>query len=115
MSSIKHSNVMKSPKLQGVIVENILLSLCKKELSISELSLELQKKIHLQDKTFKKHLYHLIDYELVSYSGQRKKYKIEEGGVDLLDRIDMEKNKAMVDIEDIVITIEKDFKYYHSD
>jgi RIO-like serine/threonine protein kinase len=104
---------MKSPKLQGVIVENVLLLLCKKELSFNELSLELQKKIPLQDKAFKKHLYHLIDFELVSYSGQRKAYKIEEGGLDLLDRINMEKNTAMLDIEDIVITIEKDFEYNH--
>lgn len=50
----------------------------------------------------------MIDYELVTYNGQSKHLLIEEDGLALLDRINMEKEMEMVDSEDIIITIEKD-------
>ncbi len=61
----------------------------------------------LSHKILKKYLFYLINYELVSYNGQRKSYLTEDGGLDLLQTIDKEKKMSMVDSEDIVITIEK--------
>ena len=61
----------------------------------------------LSNKIPKKYLYYLINYELVSYNRQRKSYLTEDEGLDLLQMINKEKKTAMVDSEDIVITIEK--------
>lgn len=107
MSFTRNSNIIKSPKLQGAIVENILL-LCKKELAIDDLSFEIQRKMQLSCKHLKKHLVHLIDYELVTYNCQRKVSLIEDEGFEILDWINREKDEEMIDSEDILITIEKE-------
>lgn len=109
MSVLKNSSIIRSPKLKGTIVENILLLLSQKELSISELSIQIQAKMLIYDKVFKKYLVHLVDYELITYNGQRRVYLIEDGGLELLDKIDKEKNDGIIDSEDImiIITIEK--------
>lgn len=93
MSFTRNSNIIKSPKLQGAIVENILLLLCKKELAIDDLSSEIQRKMQLSHKHLKKYMVHLIDYELVTYNGQRKVFLIEDEGFELLDWINREKEK----------------------
>jgi hypothetical protein len=40
-----------------------------------------------------------VSYELVSYNGQRQLYITEDGGLDLLYKINREKKITMVDIE----------------
>jgi hypothetical protein len=42
----------------------------------------------------KKYLFYLIDYDLISYSGQKQVYHIKDNGLELLSRIMME-NKAV--------------------
>jgi hypothetical protein len=42
----------------------------------------------------KKYLFYLIDYDLISYSGQMQVYLIKEKGLELLSRIMME-NKTV--------------------
>ncbi|HZH38868.1 MAG TPA: hypothetical protein VEX17_02265 [Bacillales bacterium] len=106
MSTTHHSS-LKSPKLKAAILEHILLS-CISGISIGELLFEMQRTLPLlSHKTLKKYLFYLINYELVSYNGQRKLYLTEDGGLDLLQMINREKKTAMVDSEDIVVTIEK--------
>jgi hypothetical protein len=108
MSSINDKNnikSIKSPKLQGVIVEPILVY-CINGISICELSFEIQRVIPLPYKALKKYLFYLINYELLSYDGQRQIYITEDGGLDLLDKIGEEKRITMTNSEDIVITLE---------
>jgi|SRR6476659_8733996 predicted transcriptional regulator len=102
--------LIKSPKLKGEIVENILMLLYLKDYSISDLLYHIKKKLpYLSSyQIFKKYLVYLADYELISYNGQRHAYHIEENGIDLLDLIDKEKKRAMiVDSKDVTITIER--------
>jgi predicted transcriptional regulator len=108
MSSINDKNnikSIKSPKLQGVIVEPILVY-CINGISICELSFEIQRVIPLPYKALKKYLFYLINYELLSYDGQRQIYITEDVGLDLLDKIGEEKRITMINSEDIVITLE---------
>jgi hypothetical protein len=117
LSSLNHTKektnyknyFIKSPKLNGAIVENILLLLCTKEFSIHDLSFEIQKRLPSSSFNFL-HMYlvYLVDYELISYSGQRHVYLIEDNGLELLERIDREKKNSLVGSEDITITLEKD-------
>ena len=101
------SKKTKKEKLKAAILEYVLLS-CINGISIGELLFEMQRTLPLlSHKTLKKYLFYLINYELVSYNGQKKSYLTEDGGVDLLQMISKEKKMAMVDSEDIVITIEK--------
>ena len=72
----------KSPRLKGKIIENILILLCQKEWSIYELQHEIQQRFPASYKAFKKHLIYLIDYELVSYNGQKKVCLIEDSGIE---------------------------------
>jgi hypothetical protein len=52
------------------------------------------------------YLFYLIDYDLVSYNGQKQIFSIKDNGYDLLDMIEIEKIEEKSNIEDIVITIE---------
>jgi hypothetical protein len=99
---------MKSPKLKAVIVESILVY-CLDGASIWELSFEIQRIMPLPYNALKKYLFYLISYEILSYDGQRQVYLIEDGGYDLLDTINREKRKTMVNSEDIMIAIEDGF------
>jgi len=65
-----NNNRKKSPKLQPVIVEPILLY-CINATSIYELSLEIQRILPLSYSALKKYLFYLINYELISYDGQK--------------------------------------------
>jgi len=38
-------------------------------------------------------LFYLIDFEAISYNGQKKIIKISDGGLDLLEMIDKEKKQ----------------------
>ena len=104
MGSIDFSKSIKPPELQGVVVEHILLS-CIEGASINDL-VSAKQRILPSQHNVKKHLFHMIDYELISYNGQTQTYAIEEGGLDLLEWIEREKMIMAVGIQDIVITIE---------
>ena len=41
----------------------------------------------------KNYLFYLIDFEAISYNGQKKIIKISDGGLDLLEMIDKEKKQ----------------------
>jgi hypothetical protein len=41
----------------------------------------------------KNYLFYLIDFEAISYNGQKKIIKISDGGLDLLKMIDKEKKQ----------------------
>jgi hypothetical protein len=107
-SSKNNLKNMKSPKLKAIIVESILVY-CIDGVSICELLLEIQRIMPLPYKAVKKYLFYLINYEILSYDGQRQVYVMEDGGYDLLDTINREKRKIMVNSEDIMITIEEGF------
>ena len=103
--------IKKSPKLKTAIVENILELLSIKDLTISELLFELQKRLNYLPltsyKSLKKYLVYLVDYELILYDGQRQVYTIEYNGLDLLNWISKEKKSSLANTEDITITIER--------
>ena len=105
MNSTNNNNDTKSPKLQGFIVEPILLS-CIDGVSICELSFEIQRTTPLSYNALKKYLFYLVNYELLSYDGQKRVYVTEDGGFDSLNKINREKKMAMINSYDIVITIE---------
>ena len=103
--------IIKSPKLKSIIVENILGLLYLKDFSISELLTELQRTLlHYSSfsfKSLKKYLVYLVDYELISYNGQKQLYSMTDNGLDLLIWISREKKKLLADSTDITITIER--------
>ncbi|MGN6559003.1 MAG: hypothetical protein ACTHJ2_00595 [Candidatus Nitrosocosmicus sp.] len=104
--------IIKSPRLRGEIVENILLSLLLhplQKMSVSELLFETHRKLPLTSyKKLKKYLVYLADYELISYNGYLHGYQIKENGIDLLYWIVKEKKRLMIsDSENLTITIEE--------
>ena len=110
--NINNNNfIKKSPKLKTAIVQNILELLYIKDLTISELLFELQNRLHYltssSSKALKKYLVYLIDYEIISYDGQRRVYTIDYNGLDLLNWIAKEKKSSLGNAEDITITIER--------
>jgi hypothetical protein len=105
MSFINSNKIAKSPELQADIVKSILLS-CIDGVSINGLFCAFQRTLPSPYDGLKKYLFHLIDYDLISYNGQTQMYTTEEGGHDLLDWINRERMIMNVDIKDIVITIE---------
>jgi hypothetical protein len=104
-------NASKLPKLQAMIVESILIC-CNNGSSFHNLVLVLQRKLPSSSSprpsnyTIKKHLFHLINYDLIKYSGQKREYDLQDEGFVLLDWIKKEKIKMNADIKDILITIE---------
>ena len=104
--------IKKSPKLKTAIVEDILELLYLKDFTISELLIELQRRLNYLPsssscKLLKKYLVCLVDYELILYDGQRQVYTIEYNGLDLLNWISKEKKRLLADTEDITITMER--------
>lgn len=102
-------NNTKSPKLKAVVLEPVLLS-CINGITVRDLFFEMQRTLSLPYETLKKYLFVLINNELITYDGQKQLYITEEGGFDLLQMINKEKKMMMVDSEDIVITIESDYR-----
>jgi DNA-binding transcriptional regulator GbsR (MarR family) len=111
----KNKCIIKLPKLKTIIVENILSLLYLKDFTISELLVELQRRLPYSSSSFscssykllKKYLVYLVDCELISYDGQRQVYTIEDNGYDILIWISKEKKRLMAEGEDIIITIER--------
>ena len=104
-------NASKLPKLQAIIVESIL-TCCNDRSSFHNLVLVLQRRLLSLSSpkpsyyTIKKHLFHLINCDLIKYSGQDRVYGLQDEGFELLEWIKKEKIKMNVDIKDILITIE---------
>lgn len=48
----------------------------------------------------------MIDYEVISYNGQKRTFTTTEEGQHLLDIINKEKREENKDINDIIITFE---------
>lgn len=101
----------KLPKLHAIIVESILIC-CDDGSSFENLVLVLQRKLlstslpRPSHYAIKKNLFHLINCDLIKYSGQKREYNLREEGFDLLVWIKREKIKMNADIKDILITIE---------
>jgi hypothetical protein len=72
------------------IVEYILL-LCAGETTFDDL---MQLMISSSPTILKKYLFYLIDYDLISYSGQKQVYLMKDKGLELLSRI-MTENKTV--------------------
>ena len=96
-----------SPELQSLFLEPILLY-CIKGVSFTCLIEIIQKKLLLpiRSKGIKEYLYHLINYELVIYNGQRRIFIIKNDGINLLYSIYKEKKINKINSEDLVITLE---------
>jgi predicted transcriptional regulator len=106
MTFINGNKSSKSPEFPAVIIERILQS-CIYGSYIYELGNVIQSINSSSHDTLKKYLFHLIEYELISYDGQKQMYIIADEGLDLLDWITREKMNLDVNSEEIIITIER--------
>ena len=104
MSTI-NDNFTKSPELKASIIEPILLG-CLNNSSFNFLLLTIQKIFRISCFELKNYLLYMIEYGVISYNGQRQEFKIERGGIDLLNIIKKEKTIEKSDINDIIITFE---------
>ena len=102
---IEDKRKFQSPKLQGSIVEPILL-LCIDGSSFYEIVSSMGESLLISSNMIKRYLFYLINYDLVSYNGQKRVFIIKIDGFKILSIIDNEKQKEKTRIEDIVITIE---------
>ncbi len=95
-----------SPDLQSNLLEHILLH-CIGGCLLSDLVKLIQSVVlmPLSFNTTKQYLYHLINYELVSYDGKRKFFITKNDGLDLLSIIHREKKMAGIKSEDLIITL----------
>lgn len=105
LNSKRYGKAIKTPSLKAAIVEPILVC-CINGISINDLECELQKTTPLSTNNLKKYLLYLVDYQIISYNGQRHVYTIEHDGYDLLDMIMKEKRVMESNRDDIVITFE---------
>ena len=96
--NVIHNNDSKSPVLQAVIIEPILIS-CINKVSFYVLALAIQKMMPISIIEIKKYLFYLVDYGLVSYNGLQQVFTIEDGGFGLLDMIDREKRQEKVNLK----------------
>lgn len=103
--SIISDNNTKSPELQASILEPILLC-CLYSVSFNSILLTIQKILQVSFYDLKNYLFYMVEYGVVSYDGQRQAYRIEKGGLDLLNLLKKERNQRKVSIKDITITFE---------
>lgn len=69
-----------------------ILSLCAREATFDDL---MQLRILSSPAILKKYLFYLIDYDFISYSGQKQVYLIKDKGLELLYRIVIENKKVL--------------------
>ncbi|MGN6630505.1 MAG: hypothetical protein ACTHKJ_11655 [Candidatus Nitrosocosmicus sp.] len=101
--NINHNKETELPKLRADIIESILTS-CFKGESI-ECLLYNEKNLDSSNKNIvKKYLFFLIEFELLSYNGQKKIFIIEKRGYDLLNIIEEEKRNGNTETHNILIT-----------
>jgi hypothetical protein len=101
--SIIHNKQIGSPDLEASIVESILTMCIDNGVSTFELYRKMQTIPHTIIKCY---LFYLIDYEILFYDSQKKKFIAKCEGYELLDEIDKEKRQQEIDINDITITFE---------
>ena len=100
----RHNLSVMSPELEAVVVDQIL-SLCVNEVEFSELIDMMQRTATFSRHILKKYLFHLIDYDFISYQGKSKVYVITRVGLDLLSIINKEKRITRSEIQDIMICL----------
>jgi len=105
-------NMYKSPKLKAIIVESILFY-CISRPSFYQLVSMMRRTLPFSSSSppsynfLKKYLFHLIDYDLIKYNGQKQIFILAFEGFNLLNWIKREKsNMDTDDINDIFVTIE---------
>ena len=101
--NINHNKEIELPKLRADIIEFILTS-CSKGESIECLLYNEKSLASFNKNIIKKYLFFLIEYEIVSYNGQKQIFIIEKKGYDLLNIIEEEKRNGNTDIHNILIT-----------
>jgi len=94
------------PELQSLYLEPILILYWR--YSFTCLLEIIHKKLSLPRSRLKikKYLFHLINYKLVIYDGQRKIFLTKNEGINLLFSIYKEKKINKINSEDLVITLE---------
>lgn len=103
--SIINDNFTKSPELKASIIEPVLLC-CLNNSSFNFLLITIQKIFRISCFELKNYLLYMIEYGVLSYNGQKQEFKIERGGIDLLDIIKKEKIIGKSNINDMTITFE---------
>ena len=96
---------IKSPELQAVIVEQILV-VCVNRTRFNELFDTIRRITSFSHYTLKKYLFHLIEYGIISYKGENQVYVITRTGLELLSIINRERKTTQLDFKDIVICLE---------
>jgi predicted transcriptional regulator len=100
-----HNKDIESPELQANIVEPIL-KFCVNKSSMLEISWTIQIMLSLPSYIIKIYLFYLIDYEVISYDGQKRIFTITYGGYKLLDAIEKETKQQKKNIKVISIVFE---------
>jgi predicted transcriptional regulator len=96
---------IKSPELEAVIVEQILV-VCVNSTRFNELFDTIRRITSFSRYTLKKYLFHLIEYGIISYKGETQVYVITRTGLELLSIMNIEKRTTQLDFKDIVICLE---------
>ena len=96
---------IKSPELEAVIVEQILV-VCVNRTRFNELFDTIRKITSFSHYILKKYLFHLIEYGIISYKGETQVYVITRTGLELLSIMNREKRTTQLDFKDIVICLE---------
>ncbi|MGN6613853.1 MAG: hypothetical protein ACTHKC_02310 [Candidatus Nitrosocosmicus sp.] len=101
--NINHNKETELPKLRADIIESIL-TLCFKGESIECLLYNEKNLASFNKNIVKKYLFFLIEFDLLSYNGQKKIFIIEKRGYDLLNIIEEEKRNGNTETHNILIT-----------
>src|SRR6476469_5644040 len=106
MNYMNNNLNIEPPELQSLYLEPILILYwrysftCLLEIIYKKLSLPRSRL------KIKKYLFHLINYKLVIYDGQRKIYTTNTEGINLLFSIYKEKKLNKINSEDLMVTLE---------
>jgi DNA-binding HxlR family transcriptional regulator len=90
----KDYTTIKSPELEAVIVEQILV-VCVNRTRFNELFDTIRRITSFSRFTLKKYLFHLIEYGIISYQGKNQMYVTTRTGLDLLSIINREKRQQV--------------------
>ena len=106
MNYMNNNLNIEPPELQSLYLEPILILYWR--YSFTCLLEIIHKKLSLPRSRLKikKYLFHLINYELVIYDGQRKIYTTNAEGINLLFSIYKEKKLNKINSEDLMVTLE---------
>jgi predicted transcriptional regulator len=96
---------IKSPELAAIMVERILV-VCVNRTRFNELFDTIRRITSFSCYNLKKYLFHLIEYDIISYHGENEVYIITRTGLDLLSIMNREKRTTQLDFKDNVIWLE---------